>query len=190
MNTLYGWENFKKYKSTIIRQGLQLVATLGLFSILNNHLSVINKKLILTGQQTMSSLKARNYVQQELLSIFEKLEEAIITIGNKSIPGTESITQTISYTNNKFHQIIKKMKGINSNLLLTEQQDSLMDLRIFKVSRYSEHPNGDISKQSKSEGKDLGAIGQTFSIRQIMTMTEEFLSSRVFSTEYDHRKKS
>ena len=101
------------------------------FQVLNNHLVLINKKLILCGNSTLTELKARDYVQKELLNIFEHIEEAIVTT---SCPDENNSSEIqVSYKNKKFKDIIKKMKGINPDLFLDEQEWRLLDLKMFKV---------------------------------------------------------
>lgn len=57
----------------------QILGGMFLFVILNNHLLMIDKKIIFKGNSTMTEEKARDRYQRELINIFENIEEAIIT---------------------------------------------------------------------------------------------------------------
>lgn len=135
IQNFYGFENFQEEKGSILRNLIVLFVGLLSFQVLNNHLVVINKKLILCGNSTLTELKASDYVQKELLNIFENIEEAIVTIFE---PDDDPLNDLkISYQNFKFKNIIQNMKGINPDLFLTEQHARLLDLKIFKVLRKS-----------------------------------------------------
>lgn len=70
---------------------------------------MINKKLILLGNQALSEIQARDYIKNQLLKIFEQLEEAIITTTVEQPSGKTHL----SFQNRKFKDIIKKMRGIS-----------------------------------------------------------------------------
>lgn len=63
----------------------------------------------------MAQMKANDEMQKQLLSIFEQLEEAIIT---KEESTDSQATNQISYQNKKFKDIIRKMKGIDTEQML------------------------------------------------------------------------
>ena len=52
---------------------------LGVFYLVNNYLNFLNKKVFIQGQKQLNIVKANDYVQKQLLSIFEVLEEGIVT---------------------------------------------------------------------------------------------------------------
>lgn len=114
------------------------------FMIVNNHILLINLKQILGGSTILTEAKVRDRHQKELVNIFEHIEEAIITTSASSGEREEGdkgeSSTVIQYQNNKFKDIIAKMKGFDPESLQDTQQDHLLRLKIFKVQRHlNEH---------------------------------------------------
>lgn len=115
IHNIYGFDNFNEQGDKIIQQGIYIFGGMLSFVMINTHLLMIDQKVILSGNQAMVKMKAQNYYQKELLNIFENIEEAIFTTTS------ESDTIEISYQNFKFRNIIKKMKGVQSDKLFLEE---------------------------------------------------------------------
>lgn len=179
MEKMYGFQNFISHKKDIAINSFVFALTLVIFILITNHLAMIDKRIILNANKSISNINAQGMLEKQMLKIFEALEEAIITTKTQ-LP---DLVTSIQFQNCKFKQILSKMRGVDTTSFLNgENQDQLMNLKIFKVCRYYDDSN------NQFEGEDQQDIGTVYSIEQIVNMSESFLNCRIFSIVYDQRR--
>lgn len=157
----------------------------------------LETQLKIEALKTYQDLKTSHHIKEQYLNVYRSLDEGLMTIKDN----------VINFMNQIAEDILMGLNLWNDNRLIgiEELKHKIMDIKIFRIYKLDErmqqrhrslfqslrigswiHNGHRLS--SKGLTNEMYQVGQTFSLRQILSKHESFLSDKIFEIVNDQER--